>query len=547
MGLNTGAIPVPYSNLAALTSFEWQTISSPQYAGESIDVVILAKDDSGNSYPFNGTALLSTTLGDPYVYPSYVQFSDGVCNAKVVVTIAESLALRCSKDTISGISDVFEVLPGAASRLMVILPGEQPAPGIAGGRTGYPDDQTAGDTFSFQVYRTDGWYNQVDQSNDSIHLGSDNRFDRLPAGGLLSNGVGSFAIVMHAAGERHITAKLTRSLRADTSSAVNVLPGPYRYMLLVAPGEVLMPGDTSPLESLPGKQRSPDPQYLREPFNVAVYACDSFWNPRDGLGDTVCLRSDIGNDCSPAVAELNDSILFSFQFNIRGEKRPLWIRDSLTKVESYITYLDVRPRGASIEVIDALTPDTVRSGETAQIVIRVRDVNGEQIPAALVQTSVVKGSGTMIEPDLLTDTVGYTTAHFVCSPSPASEQDSILITSGNARAVIGIFVKHLSDSLFAFPNPFGSISPEPRTLIFYSLRKAVSVKVRIYDPFGNKVWTRSYNQGEPGAQFGDNTVYWDGTNNKGHRVASGIYVIQVLGTTTTSVDFKSLYRVGVVW
>jgi len=244
------------------------------------------------------------------------------------------------------------------------------------------------------------------------------------------------------------------------------------------------------------------------------------------------------------VAELNDSVRFSFQFNLRGENRPLWVRDSLTKVESYITYLNVRARGASLEV-DALTPDTVRSGETAAVKVRVRDVKGDPIPATLVQFSVVNGVGT-IEPALLTDTAGYTTSRFVCTPSPGSEQDSIRITSGDADIVIGIYVKHLSDSLFAFPNPFGSINRD-RTLIFYSLHEASSIRLTIYDPFGNEVWARHYNQGEPGGQFGDNTVYWDGTNNKGKRVASGVYLVQVLGTLNTGIGYKSLYRIGVVW
>ena len=545
IGFSTGALAVPANLPATLTSFEWQAITSPQYVGESIGVVILAKDENGNSYPFNGTALLSTTLGDPFVYPGYVEFSNGVCNTKVIVTIAESLALRCSKDTASGTSDVFEVLPGAKSRLMVILPGEQLAPGVPGGRAGYPDDLTAGDTFSFQVYRTDKWFNQIDQSDDSVYLGSDDRFGRLPAVGRLSNGTGSFTGGLRAAGQRHIFAKLAKSLRTDTSSAVNVVPGPYRYMLLVAPGEILMPGDTAPLEYLPGKEGSPDPQYLREPFSVTVYACDSFWNPRAGPGDTISLLSGKAGFCTPALAELNDSVRFSFQFNLRGENRPLWVRDSLTGAESYITYLNVRARGATLEVI---APDTVRSGETAQVVILVRDVDGNPIPAALVQTSVVKGSGKMLGPALLTDTIGYATAHFVCTPSPASEQDSIRIASGDAETVIGIFVKHLSDSLFAFPNPFGNIpGNDGRTLIFYSLHQASSVRLTIYDPFGNKVWTRRYNQDEPGGMFGDNTVYWNGTNNKGQRVASGVYLIQVLGMLHTGIDFKGLYRVGVVW
>jgi hypothetical protein len=167
---------------------------------------------------------------------------------------------------------------------------------------------------------------------------------------------------------------------------------------------------------------------------------------------------------------------------------------------------------------------------------------------ALVQFSVIgKGNhGTVLEPALLTDTIGYATAHFVCTPSPASELDSIRISSGDADTVIGIYVRHLSDSLFAYPNPFGSINRD-RTLIFYSLHRASSVRVTIYDPFGNEVWTQHYNQGEPGGLLGDNTVYWDGTNKKGQHVASGIYLIQVLGTLHTGVDYRSLYRVGVVW
>jgi hypothetical protein len=255
--------------------------------------------------------------------------------------------------------------------------------------------------------------------------------------------------------------------------------------------------------------------------------------------------SGAGDSCSPAVAELRDSVGFTFRFSQRGDNRPLWVRDSTTQAQSYVTYIDVRARGTSIEV-DPLTPDTIRAGETAAVKVRVRDANGDPVVAALVQFARVMGTGTVLEPALLTDTIGYATSRFVCTPSPASEQDSIEISSGDADTVIGIYVTHLSDSLFAFPNPFGSINRES-TLIFYSLHRASSVRVTIYDPFGNQVWKWRYNQGEPGGRFGDNTVYWDGRNTKGQRVASGVYLIQVLGVLQTGIDFKGLYRVGVVW
>jgi len=545
LGPNIGTAPVTLPNPAGLASFEWQVIPSPQYAGESISVMILAKDESGNSYPYNGGAALSTTRGS-YVQPTIVSFSAGVCGTNVVVTLAESLALQCFAGTVSGTSNVFEVQPGIPKRLVAILPGEQLAPGIPGGRTGQPTNQTAGDTFSLLVYLTDGWFNQRSR-DDSVYFGSNDRFALLPAGGQLSSGAGSFKAGLRAAGQRRIYALPARgeSLLADTSSAVNVIPGPFTEMLLVAPGETLLPGDTTTSAwGTPGKAGTPDPQFLRKPFDLSVYPCDHCWNAVNGPGDTVFLRSDFEAEFSPAWAQLGNVAQFSAQFNTPGPNQSAWAVDLASGAESYRTRLDIRARGASLEVT---APDTVRSGETTRVLVRVRDANGDPVPAGLlVQSAVTMGTGRMLGVAQMTDTLGYATTYFLCTPSPAAEQDSIRVSSGAADTVIGIYVSHLSDSLFAFPNPFGSINRD-RTLISYYLQRSSSITMTIYDPFGNKVWTRRFNQGEPGAQSGDNVVYWDGTNDRGRRVASGIYVIQVLGSLHTGIESKSTYRIGVVW
>jgi hypothetical protein len=431
---------------------------------------------------------------------------------------------------------------------MVILPGEQLAPGHSGGRDGRPDDQTAGDTFSFQVYLTDEWFNQIDQSGDSVYFSSTDGFAQLPSGGELSNGTGSFTASLRTAGQHHIFTMpaLGKSLLTDTSSTVSVFAGPYTQLLLLAPGETLLPGDTtSSVSATPGKSGTPVPQYLRVPFAVTVYPCDRCWNLAVGPGDTVILDSRFPFEIYPGwVQLLSDSAVYNdVRATTSAPVQAIWAYDPERRINSHETRLEIRALGTALEVT---APDTVRSGETAHVLTRVFDANGDPIVVALVQCSVVKGSGTMLEPALLTDTIGYTTAHFVCTPSPASEQDSIRISSGGADTVIGIYVKHLSDSLFAYPNPFGSINVDS-TLIFYSLHRASSVRLTIYDPFGNKIWTRSYKPGEPGAVFGDNTVYWNGKNSKKQRVASGVYLIQVLGRTGTVIDFKSIYRVGVVW
>jgi hypothetical protein len=544
LGFNAEAFPIVDPNPTRLTSFEWQPILSLQYAGESLSVMILAKDENGASYPYNGSALLSTTRG-PYVYPTVVQFNNGVCNPRVVVTLAESLALRCFTDSASGTSNVFEVLPGIPKRLVAILPGEQLAPGVPGGHSGLTDSQIAGDTFSFQVYLTDDWFNLIGLRNDSVYFGSDDRFARLPAGGQLSNGTGSFNGSLRTAGQRRIFTMpaLGSSLRTDTSSAVDVVPGPFKEMLLVAPGETLTPGDTTLSDwDTPGKTGTPDPQFLRTLFDIVVYPCDRCWNRVAGPGDTVYLRSDFAFEFLPARTQLRDVARFSVQFNTPGPNQNIWVANQASGAESYRTHLNIRARGATFRIE---APDTVRSGETASVRIWAGDANDEPIVAALVQTSVTMGSGRMLEPALLTDTIGFTTAHFLCTPTPAAEQDSIRISSGDADTVIGIYVSHLSDSLFAFPNPFGF--NRDRTLISYYLQRSAPVAITIYDPFGNEVWSRHFRQNEPGANSGDNVVYWDGTNTRGHRVANGVYVIQVLGELHTGVDFKSTYRIGVIW
>jgi len=83
-----------------------------------------------------------------------------------------------------------------------------------------------------------------------------------------------------------------------------------------------------------------------------------------------------------------------------------------------------------------------------------------------------------------------------------------------------------------YPNPFN-----PETWIPYHLDKVISVKLRIYNLQGELVRSFEIGKQPAGAYLKrEKAVYWDGRNNLGQPVASGIYFYQLL------VDGSSLTR-----
>jgi len=536
--------------VAQLNSFEFRDIPSPQYAGDSFEILVVAKDPQGGIYPFNGSALLTTTADDlySYVYPNLIQFTNGVCQRDVIVTLADSLALRCTEPgrQITGMSNYFRVLPGPPDKLLPILPGEVWAPGSPAGKDPTPPTiQVAGDSFGLDVYVTDAWFNLVQFRSDSVYFSSSDPFAQLPSGGQLSNGQANFPVTMRRAGTHTITTSPSQGspVKAGTSSSFTVIPGGYTKMLLILPGEEPLPGDTaSSVWSTPGKSGKPNTQFVRMPFDVKLFACDGCWNRVSGSGDTVVLGSDFDFQTVPDRLPLDDSAVFSTQFNRPADNQNIWGRSLVGGPMTYLNWLDIRALGTTIDIIG---PDSVRAGETAYYSVNVKDANGDPIVATGCRFDVVKGSGFMLDSADLTDTLGWCHARFLCTADHGSEHDTIKVTS-DAVAYKGVFVER-PDSLpmGAYPNPFGF--NEETSTIFYILPSDAETEVRIYDPFGNQVMFWSFAKGETGAKSGLNYLYWDGRNDRGRRVANGIYVVQAISQFHTGTAFRKSCRLGVVW
>jgi hypothetical protein len=81
-----------------------------------------------------------------------------------------------------------------------------------------------------------------------------------------------------------------------------------------------------------------------------------------------------------------------------------------------------------------------------------------------------------------------------------------------------------------YPNPFN-----PETWIPFQLARDASVKVRIYNLKGQPIRTLELGQKEAGTYLTkDKAVYWDGRDNVGEKVASGIYFYMLKAGEFTS-------------
>jgi len=74
-----------------------------------------------------------------------------------------------------------------------------------------------------------------------------------------------------------------------------------------------------------------------------------------------------------------------------------------------------------------------------------------------------------------------------------------------------------------YPNPFN-----PETWIPYQLQKSAEVVIRIYDATGRVMRTLDFGHRKEGFYLGTTrAAHWDGHNNTGERVASGVYFYQI--------------------
>ena len=92
-----------------------------------------------------------------------------------------------------------------------------------------------------------------------------------------------------------------------------------------------------------------------------------------------------------------------------------------------------------------------------------------------------------------------------------------------------------------YPNPFPTPA-NPSTTISFSLSERSAVTVRVFNILGQEVRTLLNERKFPGRS----SVVWNGKNNHGHNVASGIYICVVGGTGVSGRSFSKALKVSVI-
>ncbi|MGQ9664151.1 MAG: FlgD immunoglobulin-like domain containing protein [bacterium] len=541
--------------IGQLDHFGFDVITSPKTAGVPFQITVYALNSSGQPIPYNGSARIYVSNISYPVSPDTIVYFNGnsVWQGSIMVSIAgDNIVLNCDGGGASGASNPFQVMPNSPYRLLSILPGQTYAPGNQNGRFGNPTSQQAGNFFNTSIYLTDQWCNRINSASDSIRITTSDPFSPVMYVGL-NNGNIDLSYALRTAGNQrfYINDITNLSVKPDTSNSIYIYPGAYSRLLMLLPGEVHLAGDTTTnTANTPGKSGAPIDQYILEDFQITVYATDSMWNKTGVSGYSIQLFGSSGFSNPPAQDLSNGMAIFDANFSTSGEKF-LYARDLNNSYNSYDNFLRVVARANNFDIVVA--PDTISPGDIANITVTVYDRNNELIAGKWVYFSAIGGNGYIIPQydTVQTNFQGVCQSQFTATTGYFNELDSIMISADNYAETTTVYViipdsSVMEGNIIAYPNPFGRVNQSYTRFVYY-LQQNCNVIFAIYDAFGNRVRHEEISAGQNGARIGVNNLTWDGTNDKGRRVASGVYYVLLKGYMHTNVFLEKHIRVGVIW
>ncbi len=278
---------------------------------------VRAQDSNNNPFPYNGQVTLRARLGtsdesEDYLITNNATFVNGQLDALVQVT-KRAFSARVIVDSnadVVGVSGHFQVNSGPLNRILLTFPGETWVPGLNdpnfSGNMGVPNSVVAGQIVDPVTVRPVDRYGNIVSGQRNVTISCGTGYFELPdyPTNLISlNNPVDVRVIFRTYLNQTLTADAS-GVNPNNSSAVYVSPAPFARMVVAAPGEQLEPGIFDSIED-DGKIGDPSTQDAGVPFQVRVYATDSYWNPITDVDPRLPLSVDFSSSDAAAVLPAN--------------------------------------------------------------------------------------------------------------------------------------------------------------------------------------------------------------------------------------------------
>jgi hypothetical protein len=418
-------------------------------------------------------------------------------------------------------SSYVNVTGGPFARVLVLAPGESPAPGTQSGRTGAATDQSINYSFTCTVLATDAWWNPVTGVSDVVRLGSDDPLAQLPPDTPLVNGSAQMSLRLARGGYDQITVTdVTQPSKQGSSTQVRAISSGFHLEASV----------------------NPSTARAGEPFTLTVRVTNDAGSTIQEINSFVTVQV---LNASSRTAGRGTLLTTQFQL-LQGQrsvsetytfKEPIVIvaHDDAGNAPATTNVITITP-GAPATIQFTSAPGWVGGNKHASLSARLIDAYDNGVPGAVMSFAHLGGLGTLGLADSVTDSTGVAHADFLSARQPGHDQlraDGAGLSANLDLETAFVDPNASGGTVTNYPNPFHP--GESPTVIAWKLDDAATVTLRIFTQSGDLVLKKTFPSGDAGGSVGLNEFAWDGRNGRGDVVASGGYValIEAQGTGET--------------
>jgi len=494
---------------------------TPQQAGTAFSLTVRAVDDYWNLV---NTVTDSVALGSSDTFagiPARARFTGGQLLTPATLYRTGSQRIWASDITTLGIqpdtSSAVLVNGGPFARLLILAPGEYPAPGLPNGRGGTATDQSINYAFNVTVLATDNWWNPVGGVTDVVRITCDDPLATLPPDTALVDGRVEMTMRLAAGGYSLITV-------SDVSRPT--IPGSTTQVSAISSGFHLEASIT------------PSTARAGEQFSLWVRVTNDAGSVIQEINSAVTLEVRNASTGAPGRGFLNP---MTFQL-LQGQRT---VGETYTFVEPIVIIardnMGNAPATSNSITITPGVPDSIRlegptwvGGNTkVSLTATLIDEFGNGVAGQEMVFTRLAGSGLLEPQDSLTVGDGSARADFTSPRFPemgrirAASSGVFGGQSYNEVSEIDLETAFVDPDapgghITNYPNPFHP--PDEPTTIAYKLSDHATVKLRIFTLSGDLVLSRTFERETPGGMSGLNEVLWDGRNGENRVVASGGYI-----------------------